>query len=54
MTKASIVKRLLESNYITKHEADVLLKVSNHAIDFEDKYVSKTEFSCSRLGQRAD
>ena len=44
MTKDTIVKRLLESNYITSEEADLLLNGANQKIEIEDKYVKKEEF----------
>mgnify|MGYP001301658606 CR=1 FL=1 len=44
MTKDTIVKRLLESNYITSEEADLLLIGANQKIEIEDKYVKKEEF----------
>ena len=44
MTKDTIVKRLLERNYITSEEADLLLNGSNQKIEIDDNYVKKEEF----------
>ncbi len=45
MTNEIIVKRLLDSNYITNEEAELLINSKNQKIDIEDNYVKKEEFA---------